>query len=252
MNISRISIFAVCFAVGLAVASEPSMAKRKKKASSYSKYTSAERLPSRANSNSKGYPNGRPFQAIEYDFDKLYYRLDMIDTDLDQIAANLIRVGQAVVRVERNTETIDQNLIRVGQAVVRVERNTETILEDIAGINDDVDLLNNTMEVQVSAKSETDTGVTLYVQVIRNGVGVPDLPRLAFTYGNSFPLGAVAEICEVNCFEEGVGGGLYAIKLEVNEDDQTFAGTLMVADRDGAGTSLVTFDIPAAPVIPAP
>ena len=266
MNINRISIFAVCFAVGLAVASEPSMARNKKKASSNSKYTSAVQLPSYdANSNSKGYPNGRPFQAIEYDFDKLYYRLDMIDTDLDQIAANLIRVGQAVVRVERNTETIDENLIRVGQAVVRVEANTNTIINAIGdldtGIGDlegkvddiatDVTLMKNTMEVQVSAKSATDTGVTLYVQVIRNGIGVPDLPQALFTYGNSFPLGAEAKICEVNCFEEGVGG-LYAIKLGVNEDDQTFAGTLMVEDRDGAGTSLVTFDIPAAPVVPAP
>jgi hypothetical protein len=245
MNISRISVFAICFAVGLAVVSDPSMARSKWKSK---RFSSAEQLPSSADSNSSGYPNGRPFQAIEYDFDKLFYRFDMIDTDLDQIAANLIRVGQAVVRVERNTETIDQNLIRVGQAVVRVERNTETILEDIAGINDDVALLNNTLEVQVSAKSATDTGVTLYVQVIRNGIGLEQLPRAAFTYGNSFPLGAEAEICEVNCFEEGVGSGLYAIKLVVNESDQTFAGTLMVEDRDGAGTSLVTFDIPAAPV----
>ena len=265
MNINRISVFAVCFAVGLAIVSEPSMAwgKKKKSSNSSSSYSS---YSYDANSNSKGYPNGRPFQAIEGDFDELYRRLDLIDTDLDQIAANLIRIGHAVVRVERNTETIDQNLIRVGQAVVRTEANTNTIINAIGdldtGIGDldgkvddiaaDVTLMKNTLEVQVSAKSATDTGVTLYVQVIRNGIGLEDLPRVAFTYGNSFPLGAVAEICEVNCFEEGVGGGLYAIKLEVNEDDQTFAGTLMVADRDGAGTSLVTFDIPAAPVIPAP
>jgi len=235
MNISRISVFAVCFAVGLAVVSESSMAWGKKRSSSVGQ------LSSSANSNSKGYPNGRPFVAIESDFDKLNLRFDSIDTDLDQIAANLIRIGQAVVRVERNTETIDQNLIRVGQAVVRVERNTETIL-------DDVTLLKNTLEVQVSAKSATDTGVTLYVQVIRNGIGVDLLPQAAFTYGNSFPVAAEAATCaEAGCFEEGVGG-LYAIKLVVNESDQTFAGTLMVEDRDGAGTSLVTFDIPAAPV----
>ena len=33
MNINRISVFAVCFAVGLAIVSEPSMAKWKKKKS---------------------------------------------------------------------------------------------------------------------------------------------------------------------------------------------------------------------------
>jgi hypothetical protein len=245
------------------------MAKWKKKKSSSSKYTSAQQLPaagsSMRSSNSTGYPNGRPFQAIKVDFEELHDRFDTIDTDLDQIADNLIRIGQAVVRVERNTEAIDQNLIRVGQAVVRTEANTNTIINAIGdldtGIGDldgkvddiaaDVTLMKNTLEVQVSAKSATDTGVTLYVQVIRNGIGLEDLPQAVFTYGNSFPLGAEAKICEVNCFEEGVGG-LYAIKLVVSEDDQTFAGTLMVADRDGAGTSLVTFDIPAAPVVPAP
>jgi hypothetical protein len=269
MNINRISVFAVCFAVGLAIVSEPSMAKWKKKKSSSSKYTSAQQLPaagsSMRSSNSTGYPNGRPFQAIKVDFEELHDRFDTIDTELGQIADNLIRIGQAVVRVERNTEAIDQNLIRVGQAVVRTEANTNTIINAIGdldtGIGDldgkvddiaaDVTLMKNTLEVQVSAKSATDTGVTLYVQVIRNGIGLEDLPQAVFTYGNSFPLGAEAKICEVNCFEEGVGG-LYAIKLVVGEDDQTFAGTLMVADRDGAGTSLVTFDIPAAPVVPAP
>jgi archaellum component FlaC len=248
MNISRISAFAVCFAVGLALVSEPSMAKRKNKKKSYNRTASAEQLPSRANSNSKGYPNGRPFQAIELDFDKLFYRLDDIDTDLDQIAANLIRIGKAVVRVEANTNTIITDIAALDGNV-----------DDVA---DDVTMMKNTMEVQVSVESATleernagvDSDVILYVQVIRNGIGLPGLTQASFSYGNSFPAGA-ARICEVAvgtpCFEEGVGG-MYRIRLAVDESDNTFAGTLMVDDTDGAGTSQVTFDIPAAPEEPAP
>ncbi len=99
-----------------------------------------------------------------------------------------------------------------------------------------------------------DSDVILYVQVIRNGIGLPGLTQASFSYGNSFPAGA-ARICEVAvgtpCFEEGVGG-MYRIRLAVDESDNTFAGTLMVEDRAGAGTSQVTFDIPAAPVEPEP
>lgn len=244
MKISRIPIFAVCFAVGLAVVSESSMAKRERSSSSRS--SSAEQLPSNANPNSTGYPNGRPFQAIKVDFEELHDRFDIIDADLDQIAQNLIRIGQAVVRTEANTNTI-----------IRAISDLDTDIGDLADAVDDVatdvTLLKNTLEVQVSANSATDSGVTLYVQVIRNGIGVDLLPQTAFTYGNSFPMTAEANTCEeIGCFEEGVGG-LYAIKLVVNESDQTFAGTLLVNDADGAGTSLVTFDIPAVPAVePAP
>ena len=263
MNINRISVFAVCFAVGLAVVSEPSMARGKRKAPPKSPPPSSEPLPSdsgsTANSNSTGYPNGRPFQAIEVDFNELHLRFDSLDTDLDTIDQNLIRIGQAVVRVEENTNAIDQNLIRIGQAVVRVEENTNTIIGKVDDIAADVTMLKNTLEVQVSVEAATveernagvDSDVMLYVQVIRNGVGVDNLPLAAFTYGNSFPP-AAADICGgVTCFVEGVGG-MYAIKLSVDESDNTFAGTLMVQDRAGAGTSQVTFDIPAAPVVPAP
>jgi len=247
MNISRISAFAVCLAVGLAIASEPSMAKRKSKRSSSSSYTSAEQLPSHANSNSQGYPNGRPWQAVEADFDRLNRRLDVIDEDLDQIAANLIRIGKAVVRVEANTNTIISDI--------------DTLDGKVDAVGDDVILLKNTLEVQVSVESATveernagvDSDVILYVQVIRNGIGLSGLTQASFSYGNSFPAGA-ARICEVAvepCFEEGVGG-MYKIRLAVDESDNTFAGTLMVEDRAGAGTSQVTFDIPAAPVEPEP
>lgn len=242
MNISRISVFTVCFAVGLAMVSESSMAKRKKHKSSSSRSTSAEQLSSNANSNSTGYPNGRPFQAIEVDFDELHLRFDTIDTDLDEIARNLIRIGQAVVRVEANTNTI---ITDIGTLDGKVD--------DVAA---DVTMMKNTMEVQVSVESATveernagvDSDVILFVQVIRNGIGLTGLPETAFTYGNSFPA-AAASYCGAACFEEGAGG-MYAIRLEVDESDNTFAGTLMVDDADGAGTSQVTFDIPAAPEEP--
>ena len=249
MNISRISVFTVCFAVGLAMVSESSMAKRKKNKSSSSRSTSAEQLSSNANSNSTGYPNGRPFQAIEVDFDELHLRFDTIDTDLDEIARNLIRIGQAVVRVEANTNTI---ITDIGTLDGKVD--------DVAA---DVTMLKNTLTVQVSVGSATveernagvDSDVILYVQVIRNGIGLPGLTQASFSYRNSFPADA-ARICEVAidpCFEEGVGGGgLYKIRLAVDESDNTFAGTLMVEDRAGAGTSQVTFDIPAAPEEPTP
>ena len=259
MNISRISAFAVCFAVGLAVVSEPTMAKRKKNKSSYRTDASAEQLPaysssrrsSSRNSNSTGYPNGRPFQAIKVDFEEMHDRFDNVDGDLDSIQEDLDAIGETVDTIEENTETILEEIADLNDMV---DDNSDKL----DAIGADVTMLKDTLTVQVSVESATleernagvDSDVILYVQVIRNGIGLDKLLPGDFTYGNSFPA-AAARYCGVACFEEGVGG-MYKITLEVDESDATFAGTLMVDDEDGAGTSQVSFDIPAAPVEPTP
>jgi hypothetical protein len=92
------------------------------------------------------------------------------------------------------------------------------------------------------------------VQVSQNGAGVSGLTPDAFTFSSSFPSGAAGYCGTVVCFSEGADG-LYALQLEGDWDATAYAGTLAAehtvvtsaGDVTSTGTSLATFEIPAAP-----
>ena len=88
MNIPRLSVLAMCFAVGLTAISEPADAKKKNKWKKKSKGVPTTQLSSYANRNSLGYPNGRPFQALEADFNLVKDKLYIVDGKVDDILAD--------------------------------------------------------------------------------------------------------------------------------------------------------------------
>ena len=222
MNSNHTALFtALTLALGLVVAAEPALA--------------VKPVASNANSASKGYPNGRPWQAMKIDFLAVKRMLGNIDSELDGLTGE--------------TDLIHDEI--------------GLISEDINALAEDVAAQNNALDVQVSVapsaerNADNDAPVTVFVHVTQNGLAVTDLTAEDFSYSNAFPL-AGAQYCGAVCFSAG-DAGVYAITLNGDWSASSYAGALAVANTvttaDGNavtsnGSSLVTFDIPAAPLAP--
>jgi len=233
MNLNRVTILATCIAVGLAVVAEPTLAKKKNK-------NQSQQYSENANSASQGYPNGRPWQAMEHDFIEVMNQLDMLDAKVDEVKGDTEEILEAIDGVNDDLDGLE---------------------EKVDGIADNVASLKNTLEVQVSVvadsdrNDENDTPVTLFVQVSQNGAGVGGLMWDDFSYEHSFPMTVIndAIYCGADCFTAGEGG-VYAIELRGDWDAAAYAGSLAVEntvdETTSNGSSLVSFDIPQAPEEP--
>jgi hypothetical protein len=165
----------------------------------------------------KGYPNGRGWRAVERDFKIVKRKLNKVNRKLNRVVGKL-----------------------------------NVIDDKVDYIADDVLMLKNVLEVQVHvAKIKPDVTIdqnynqVVYVQVIHNGMGVPNLTEQNFVYKHSFPYDA-ASFCGAPCFSEGQAGQ-YAIMLKGKWEPGVFAGTLRVHtkydDLMSYGTSQVVVDI---------
>ncbi|MDH3900773.1 MAG: hypothetical protein OEU51_06980 [Gammaproteobacteria bacterium] len=257
MNIPRLSILAVCFTVGLTAFADPVDAKGKGKKSKKNKNTEPAEY---SHPSGKGFPNGRPWQALDDELDHIKHKLYVIDHKVDYVL--------------KDTDDILDDTAAILEGIDDIKDGLDDIDTDLGDVADGVSMLTNTLEVQVSVgpiseaihddvfiDDVTDGVVVLYVQVIQNGVGVDKLTEEDFMYANSFPE-AAAKYCGELCFTEGLGGQ-YRLLLVGNGDEWaegTHAGTLavqysVVTTEDGEtsnGASQVVFEIPAAPVVPEP
>ena len=239
MNRKYLSVLAVCCAVGLTAITGPVNAgwfnkNKNDDQNDHVQLPVEPGPPDHANSNSKGYPNGRPWQAVEEDFDRVHRKLRVIDGKIDDINEDI--------------EDLDTDL--------------EDLADDVAGIADDVSILKNTLKVQVrvGAISESDdvsidsSTVILYVQVILNGNGLTGLTADAFSYTNATPAADAASYCgNDTCFEEPAGSnGLYILNIEVTGGAGTYAATVSagiegddvsIDTDDSNGASIVIFEI---------
>ena len=245
MIINRLVVITVCAAMGLAATTQSDLAFAKIK--NKNKNAPTTELANNGQGND-GYPNGRPWQAMEGDFNEVLYRLSKIKKDTESILVELDQVDADHVIIKNDLTDIKATLAEI-----------QSGLDDIGA---DVSVLTNTLDVQVSIPSssaeqinaDNDAPVQLFVQVTQNGVGVSGLTWDAFAYSNSFPLNG-AGYCGAACFMAGENG-LYAIELQGDWSAAPYAGTLNVQSMEGdvtaSGTSLVSFDIPAAPAPVAP
>ncbi|MBI5463044.1 MAG: hypothetical protein HY941_12735 [Gammaproteobacteria bacterium] len=214
MNFNRTSLLTACIALGVAVAAEPALA--------------ANPVTTKANPASTGYPNGRPWQAMRLDFLTVKQMIEDLDFKFDSL-------------------TGDASLVQ----------------EEIGFIHDDIAALKNRLDVQISVapsaerNADNDAPVTVFVHVTHNGEAVTGLTADNFSYNNAFPA-AGAVFCGAACFSAG-DAGVYAITLNGDWSATSYAGALAVASTvvaaDGEdiisnGSSLVSFDIPAAPAAP--
>lgn len=201
MNINRLSVLTVCFAMSLAVIAGPVDAKEN-------------------NNKSKGYPNGRGWKAVEYDFKIVKRKLN---------------------RLEKKVDVIDGKLDYIAEEV-SIQNNVLTVQVSHEKMKPDVTIDGNYKPI------------VLIVQVIRNGLGLTKLTAGNFKYVNSFTAGP-AYYCGAPCFTRG-RAGQYRITLEVKDGGnwkpgRLVAGTLSVKteydDMKSHGTSQVVLYIPKAP-----
>lgn len=246
---NRIVAIAVCVTIGLATIVQSDQAFAKKK----NKNTTHETTQVVNNGVANGsYPNGRPWQAMEADFDEVLYRLYKIKKNTESI---LVGLGE----IDADHVIIKNDLTDIKSTLDKIQNSLDSIGAGVAS-------LNNTLDVQVNVPSSSaddrndlnDAPVQLFVQVTQNGVGVTGLSSADFAYSNSFPINGAA-YCGDACFVAGENG-LYGIELQGDWGAAPYAGTLSVqlitstpdGDVTASGTSLVSFEIPAAPAAPAP
>lgn len=207
----QLTVVAVCLAVGLAGVAEQSFAKKKWKNDG----ESAGQLP--FDHPAGKYPNGRPFRAIEYDFMRVFNHLDELSGDHNGLSGDHVELS------------VDH----------------QDILDAIDGLEDAVDAMGSKLDVEVHVGPASGDGITLYVQVSHNGVGIEGLDEAAFDYDNSFPEAGDAVYCGVECFAPGAGG-VYMIDLDVG-DPGSYAGAVTVVTGEGEdeanGTDLVSFEV---------
>ena len=237
MFMKRLGVIAVCTAMGLAAAAQSDLAFARNK---------NKNVPASQVANG-GYPNGRPFQAIEADFLDVKQRIAQVKADTETI---LVELDQVLA----DNVIIKNDLTQIKATLAELQSGLDAIGSGVAS-------LTNTLAVQVSVAPASadqrndvnDAPVQVFVQVTQNGVGVTGLTAADFEYSNSFPLGGAA-YCGDACFMAGENG-LYGIELQGDWAVAPYAGTLKVhmttttpdGDVTASGASMVNFDIPAAP-----
>ena len=250
MMTNRFTILAICLAVGLGTVADQAMAKKKNK--NKNNNSSSAELYDYDHPSGKGYPNGRPWQALEYDFEIVKHKLNVLDYKVDDVKEDTETIIEQLGDVQTDIDAIETEIADIKDGVGQ-------ILEEVDDLDDDVSMLKNTLSVDVSVGPATDDGITLYVQVAQNGVGVTMLPATAFKYFSSFPTGAVS-YCGAACFSVG-SRGVYMIELLVDSGPGRYAGALEVSmeviddddDDDDEpeianGTALVSFEVEDEPI----
>jgi hypothetical protein len=243
---------AICFVVGLSLAAAESQAARKNRnqlpATAAAQAVAAQAVAAH-NLPAAKYPNGLGWRAIELDFIDVKARISVVEGKVDDVKADTETILSEL-------DDIDADHVTIMDDLADIKSDLANVAGDIGDMADDVAMLKNAVTVQVSvapASAESrnevnDAPVTLYVQVIQNGSGLTGLPADAFTFSNSFPIAGAGYCGTAACFSEGMDG-LYALELTGDWVAGAYAGTLSALDGDtsASGTSLVTFEIPAAP-----
>ena len=247
----RIVAIAVCATIGIATIAQPDLAFAKNKSKNKNQETTLVDNNGVANGS---YPNGRPWQAMEADFNEVLYRLYDIKGDTESIKEDTESILAGLDEIDADHVIIKNDLTDIKTTLDDIQNGLDTIGAGVAS-------LANTLDIQVSvppssADDRNDVNnapVQLFVQVTQNGVGVTGLTSADFAYSNSFPLNG-AVYCGDACLIEGENG-LYGIELQGDWDAVPYAGTLCAqlttstpdGDVTASGASLVSFQIPAAP-----
>jgi hypothetical protein len=268
MQINKMTPVAMCFVVGLSTVATSTQAglyerlqDRLERLQAQTAVPAAAPAPapqaapqaSSKNLPAAKYPNGLGWRAIELDFIDVKARISVVEGKVDDVKADTESILSEL-------EDIDADHVTIMNDLADIKSDIANVAGDVSDMADDVAMLKNAVQVQVSvapASAESrneanDAPVTLYVQVIQNGSGLSGLPAGAFTFSNSFPIAGAGYCGTAACFSEGMDG-LYALELTGDWVAGGYAGTLSAVDGDtsASGTSLVTFEIPAAPV-PSP
>jgi len=218
---------------------------------------------------SKGYPNGRGWSAVEYDFIDTKRRIAEVKEDTEEILLELEDVDADLDDLLDGQEDLMEGQKDLMEGQKDLMDGQDALSEQIDDLAGAVEAQANVLEVQVRVGaiigdevSIDSSSVVLYVQVIQNGAGVTGLTADAFSYTNVTPNADAASYCGNElCFNEPAGSnGLYI--LDINADAAgNFAATVAVGiegddvsidSNDSNGASIVTFEIEEPVLEPNP
>ena len=205
-------------------------------------------LSAQASADETGYPNGKPFRAIEQDFQDVKNDIADLSVDLGDLQSDVTMIKDDISAVKGDISMIKSDVAALSMALsVEVAVNTEICSKGAAqcsGFDPEDAADGNNALVQV------------HVSVSQAGEPVDGLTFDDFSFSGSFvpPGGSATTLCDqVDCggsFFLG-GNGLYMMFLKPfgDWDDGRYAGNISVTDPvgGGSGIALVTVDIPAAP-----
>jgi len=163
---------------------------------------------------SSGYPNGRPWEAVDADFQIVFARIDAVKKD-------------TVVILQR-LDVIEDDLAALS--------NTLTVQVSVVP--------------NVNRAGATNVPVVLNVLVSQNGAGVTGLQPGAFAFTSAFGSGGATYCGNSSCMVAGPGG-VYQLRLDSPTlwSAGQYAGSLTASMQSGGrlaqGTTLVTFNVPA-------
>ena len=219
-------------------------------------------LSAQASADETGYPNGKPFRAIEQDFQDVKNDIADLSVELGDLQSDVTMIKDDVSQVKGD--------------VTMIKDDVSEVKGDISMIKSDVAALSMALSVEVAVNTEicskgaaqcsgfdpedaadgNNALVQVHVSVSQAGEPVDGLTFDDFSFSGSFvpPGGSATTLCDqVDCggsFFLG-GNGLYMMFLKPSGDwdDGRYAGNISVTDPvgGGSGIALVTVDIPAAP-----
>jgi len=197
-------------------------------------------LGTQASADQLNYPSGKPFRAIEHDFQHVREDIAGISGDLSDLPGDISEIEIEIGNIKTKLDALAMVL------ALEVAVNTQICSKGAA----------QCANFDPEDAQEGNNGlVQLFASVSQGGEPVDGLTFDDFTFSGSFvpPGGSATTLCEeVDCggsFFLG-GNGLYMLFLKPSGDwdDGRYGGNLLVEDpAGGSGMALVTVDIPAAP-----
>jgi hypothetical protein len=218
-------------------------------------------LGTQASADQLGYPSGKPFRAIEHDFQHVREDIENLSVDLSGLEGDITMIKDDVSQVKDDVTMIKDDITQIESDVTMIKSDVEalalTLTVEVA-VNTQICSKGAAQCANFDPEDAVDGNnslVQLFASVSQGGLPVDGLTFDDFFFSGPFvpPGGAVTALCEqADCggsFFLG-GNGLYMMFLKPSGDwdDGRYAGTLSVEDpAGGSGLALVTVDIPAAP-----
>lgn len=218
-------------------------------------------LGTQASADQLNYPSGKPFRAIEHDFQHVREDIAGISGDLSDLQSDITMIKDDVSQVKGDVTMIKDDLSQIESDIGMIKSDVEALAMVLAlevAVNTQICSKGSAQCANFDPEDAADGNnglVQLFASVSQGGEPVDGLTFDDFTFSGSFvpPGGSVTTLCEQSdcggSFFLG-GNGLYMLFLKPSGDwdDGRYGGNLLVEDpAGGSGMALVTVDIPAAP-----
>ena len=124
MMTNRFTILAICLAVGLGTVADQAMAKKKNK--NKNNNSSSAELYDYDHPSGKGYPNGRPWQALEYDFEIVKHKLNVLDYKVDDVKGDTETIIEQLDDVQTDIDAIETEIADIKDYFIKYGKGIDS------------------------------------------------------------------------------------------------------------------------------